>query len=292
MANLQAVNERGWRMGFANLLRKENGAWWRTRNWLVQSIIWFCVLNGLVATVLWAPMQQPAASQEAREAIRESNAANEAQNTMLDIMEDKPTAGIVLFFLMSGIALPIAAIIAGQDVIIGEKQSGTAAWVLSKPVSRPAFILAKLLADGLGFLVTGIIVQGVIAYLQVSLAAGAPLSVANFIGGLGLTYLNLLFYFTLTLMLGTFFAGRGSVIGIALALLLGYQLLLGVAPGLALIGPWALVMNILGGMPLSATVALGLPLPSADAVLPIIGTAVWCITFAGIAIWRFQREEF
>jgi ABC-2 type transport system permease protein len=279
-------------MGFANLLRKENGAWWRTRNWLVQSIIWFCVLNGLLATVLWAPVQQSTASQEARAAIREDAAANEAQGALLDLMQEKPTAGLILFFLMSGIALPIAAVIAGQDVIIGEKQSGTAAWVLSKPVSRPAFILAKLLADGLGFLVTGIVVQGVIAYLQVSLAAGAPLSVANFIGGLALTYLNLLFYFTLTLMLGTFFAGRGPVIGIALALLLGYQLLLGIAPGLALIGPWALVMNIMGGLPLSATVALGLPLPSADAVLPMVGTAVWCVVFGAVAIWRFQREEF
>jgi len=278
-------------MGFANLLHKENGAWWRTRNWLVQSIIWFCVLNGLLATVLWAPMQQPALSPEAQEAVRENNTANEAQD-MIRLMQDKPTAGLILFFLMSGIALPIAAIIAGQDVIIGEKQSGTAAWVLSKPVSRPAFILAKLLADGLGFLVTGIVVQGVIAYLQVSLASGAPLPVANFIGGLGLTYLNLLFYFALTLMLGTFFEGRGPVIGIALALLLGYQLLLGIAPGLALIGPWALVMNILGGLPLSATVALGLPLPSANAVLPMIGTAVWCVICAVVAIWRFQREEF
>lgn len=211
---------------------------------------------------------------------------------LMGMMQDKPTAGLILFFLMSGIALPIAAIIAGQDVIIGEKQSGTAAWVLSKPVSRPAFILSKLLANGLGFLVTGILVQGTIAYLQVSLAAGAPRPIANFIGGLGLVYLNLMFYFTLTLMLGTFFEGRGPVLGIALALLLGYQLLLGIAPGLALIGPWALGMSILGGLPLAATVALGAPLPSANAVLPIIATAVWCVVFAAVAIWGFQREDF
>jgi len=38
------VHETGWRRGFANLLSKENGAWWRTRRWLVQTIIWVAIL--------------------------------------------------------------------------------------------------------------------------------------------------------------------------------------------------------------------------------------------------------
>jgi len=62
-------------------------------------------------------------------------------------------------------ALPIVAIIIAQDAIIGERQSGTAAWVLSKPVSRPAFILSKLVAGAIGLLVTGIVIQGVVAYI-------------------------------------------------------------------------------------------------------------------------------
>lgn len=70
MASLQAVNERGWRMGFANLWRKENCAWWCTRSWLVQSIIWFCVLNGLLATVLWAPVQQRHHKPRVKQSVR------------------------------------------------------------------------------------------------------------------------------------------------------------------------------------------------------------------------------
>ena len=30
---LKPVKERGWRRGFTNLLRKENGEWWSTRRW-------------------------------------------------------------------------------------------------------------------------------------------------------------------------------------------------------------------------------------------------------------------
>lgn len=30
------AQEHGWRMGFANLLDKENGTWWHTKTWWVQ----------------------------------------------------------------------------------------------------------------------------------------------------------------------------------------------------------------------------------------------------------------
>ena len=34
---------------------------------------------------------------------------------------------------------------------------------------------------------------------------------------------------------------------------------------------------------------LGLPLPT---VLPIVFTALWCVVFTALAVWRFGREEF
>ena len=37
--SLQAVSERGWRRGFANLLRNETHAWWGTRKWLVHLLL-------------------------------------------------------------------------------------------------------------------------------------------------------------------------------------------------------------------------------------------------------------
>jgi len=279
-------------MGFANLWRKENGTWWRTRRWWMQSLIWLVLLNGLLATVLWAPWLQPAPAGRAEDAAGETASLEPIPNALAGIIQDKATAGVFVFMLMGGLALPIAAVITGQDVIIAEKQSGTAAWVLSKPVSRPAFILAKLLAHGFVFLAVAVLVQGALAYLQINLSAGELRLGIGFLGGLGLLYLNLIFYFCLTLMLGTLFGSRGPVMAIPLALLLGYQLWLAILPELALAMPWALVLNILpGGVPLSVAVALGVPMP-AYAALPVVATALWCLLFAAISIWRFQHEEF
>jgi ABC-2 type transport system permease protein len=288
---LQAVNERGWQMGMANLLHKENGAWWRTWRWAVQTAIWLVLLNGLLATILWAgPAPRPGA-EGATLADAPSGARNGAAlDQVRGIMRDKPTAGLLLFLLFNGIAVPIAVVIAGQDAIIGEKQSGTAAWVLSKPVSRSAFVLSKMSAYALGSLATAVVLQGAVAYAQIWLAGGAPRPLLNFAGAMGLLFLNLMFYFTLTLMLGTFFAGRGAVLGISLALLLGYQLLLAIAPGLAAIMPWGMVLNVTpDGVPLTFSLAVGRPLST---ITPIVASAVWCVIFVAIAIWRFRREEF
>ena len=63
MANtqtLQPVTERGWRQGLANLMRKENDQWWRTRRWWVQSLLWLLVIYGTLAVGLWlVPVVEP-----------------------------------------------------------------------------------------------------------------------------------------------------------------------------------------------------------------------------------------
>ena len=120
----------------------------------------------------------------------------------------------------------------GHDAILGEKHSGTAAWVLSKPLRRPAFILAKLIAHGLGFLATWVVLPGAVAYLEFAILGKVYLPMAGFAGMLGLMYLNLLFYLALALMLATLFQGRGPVLGIPLIVVWGHMITpLGVAAG-------------------------------------------------------------
>ena len=68
----------------------------------------------------------------------------------------------------------------------------------------------------LGFFVTIILVQGLVAYVQLSLSAGSPLALAPYLVMLALLSLYLLFYLALTLMLGAFFDSRGPVLGIAI----------------------------------------------------------------------------
>jgi ABC-type transport system involved in multi-copper enzyme maturation permease subunit len=249
---LVPCRERGWKMGLVNMLAKENHGWWRTRRWWIQCLLWLIILN-----------------------------AGDATDLRMGMPDN--------FLFGAGLVLPIAAIVLSQEAILGERHSGTAAWVFSKPLRKPAFLLAKIIAYGLGFLVTGILLPGGIACLQIIAGNGPHSLLPDFVASLGLVYLNLLFYLTLTLMLATLFHGRGPVMGIPL-----FILFLWMIPDviwLADFMPWVLVTNTANeSLPAFFTYLLsGQPLPT---VAPIIATALWCVLFTGVAFWRIRREEF
>jgi ABC-2 type transport system permease protein len=161
--------------------------------------------------------------------------------------------------------------------------------MLSKPVSRTAFLLSKLLADAWGVLGTMVVVQGVAAYFIYKAATGTWLSVTGFLAGLGLVYLFLIFFLALTLMLSTVFHSRGPVIAIPLALISFSGLTVSV-PWLGEFLPAGLTFRLgPGQLSLAEALALGQPLPTAT---PIIGTGLLILLFIIIALRRFEREEF
>jgi ABC-type transport system involved in multi-copper enzyme maturation permease subunit len=191
--------------------------------------------------------------------------------------------------------VPVAAISLAQDSILGEKHSGTAAWVLSKPLRRPAYLLAKLIANGLGLFVAWVVLPGVLVYLQLLKPAGGYFTPLRVAGVMGLHSLNLLFFLTLALMLSTFFNGRGPVLGISLMLAwAGPMPLISApiqkhAPWLYHVLPWKMLIDFANNRQLAFYVANGQPLPT---VAPIIATALWCVLFTAVAVWRMGREEF
>ncbi len=122
---------------------------------------------------------------------------------------------------------------------------------------------------------------------QGKLVAQAPIE--ELLAGLGLITLLLMFYLSLTLMLGTLFRSRGPVIGIPMVLVFGNQLA-GLLPWLKMVMPWNLVMDLGPDQPaLAVMLVQGQALPT---VTPIIGTAVLTVVFIAVALWRFEREEF
>jgi ABC-2 type transport system permease protein len=256
----ELVEARGWRHGLNNLLNAELGKWFRSNTWWVQSLIWIGVINAILAGLLWSEGE-------------------------VDLVE-----AASFFSLFMGLFPTIAIIIIMQDAIVGEKESGTAAWVLSKPLSRSAFVIAKLIANMAGVFVAMLLLPSLVAYLQLAIAAGGILNPLNFLGGLGVIYINMLFYLTLTLMLGTFFNHRGPVIGIPLALAFGQQILFGLLPFLAQVLPWTLVIPY-GDIEL--TIAASIIRGVAPQTLNPLYFAVFLILiFVGLSIWRFKREEF
>jgi len=265
-ALLVPCRTRGWRMGLRSMLSKELAAWWRTRQGWVQCLVALLVLNGLLAINL-----------------RGNTGPNAVENATL------------AFMVTAALCVPLAAVSLAQDSILGEKHSGTAAWVLSKPLRRPAYVLTKLIANGLGLFVAWTALPGVVAYLQLLKPADGYFTPLRIAGVMGLNYLNLIFFLTLALMLATFFNGRGPVLGISLALAWAGPMPIISAPiqkyasWLYDVLPWKLLIDFNTNRPLAFYLANGQPLPT---VTPIIATALWCLLFTAVAIWRMSREEF
>lgn len=260
---LHLMNEPEWRSGFTNMLNKEYALWWKTRTWWIQSLIWLLILNGLVALILWGPLLS----------------AESPPSSVLGYSE-----GLPFYLNFKGIFVAIGVIIISQGIIIGEKQSGTAEWVLSNPVSRVAFILSKLIATATGILITIVLLQDLIAYIQFSFHGGRFLPFLPYLSAMSLQSLHLFYYLALTLMLGTFFNSVGAVIGISIAHLFGLPLLWNYAPSLVRLLPTSLP-------DISVLLALEQPLAPYWYV-PILVTLALSFGYVLVAIWRFKREEF
>jgi ABC-2 type transport system permease protein len=261
-SSLQMINESPWRSGFLNMLRKENGLWWGTRKWWVQSLIWFLLANGLVILFLWIV---PAVDKE------EAPRASEVLDVFLQLLAVFGTFGVMILM---------------QSVIVGEKRSGTAAWIMSNPISRVAFILAKLVANGIAILAIIVMLQGFIAYMQFSLHGDIVLRPIPFMTALGLEFLYMFFYITMALMLGTFFNGRGPVIGISIVFFIGQDLL---GQFIATKYPWFPTLLPMRLVDMALPVAHGGALSS---YTPVIATSLMSVSFVLLALWRFGREEF
>jgi ABC-2 type transport system permease protein len=262
----------GWLAGFGNMIGKELGEWFRTRRLLLQLLIWLTILDGFVAFLLFVMPMIASISPEAESAL------GEAFKTVSVEVE-----GVTMYFSMLAMAGTIGVITLAQDEIIQEKQSGTAAWILSKPAARPAFILSKLASNSIGALVFIVALPGLIVLGEISLASHRVVPLVPFLAGAGVVMLALFFYLSLVILLGVLFESRRPVLGIAYAVMFGGTLLVQFFPQIAFALPFSMDK-------IAILVALGMPLP-AMAVSGVVATAVSSIVFILVALLRFQRKE-
>jgi ABC-2 type transport system permease protein len=251
----------GWSRGLDNLLGIELGRWYRTKKWWLQILIWAALVNLILFFMI------------------------------LNGEEAGSTGLAVTFTILLSVFATFGVCILMQGVLVGEKQSGTAAWVLSRPVSRPAFVLAKLIANTVGIAVTIVLVQGLIAYLIIYWGSGTALAPLRFLGGLGILLVHLFFYITFTLMLGAAFSRRGPVIAIPLVFLFVQELLLGIFPVLVHVLPCTLSVPPDSGEYPSLALAL-MTGTEPLTYLPLATTLGASILFVAVALWIFQRIEF
>ncbi|MBA3947025.1 MAG: hypothetical protein H0X37_20990 [Herpetosiphonaceae bacterium] len=244
-AALCTTPELGWRSGLGNLWSKDSHRWWGHWNWLRQSLIWLFLLNGFLTIALVSLGYRGSAA------------------LGVSMIEASFVFVVSFFSLFIG----IGAIIQAQGAIIDDRQRGTAAWILSKPTSRSAFILAKC-AVLPGMLLTMVVLPGLVAVLQISLMIGQLLPITMMLMLLGWLAAALGFYFFMTLLLGTLFLRRTLVLGLALFVLM-------VLTQAAQLIPHALVTH-------QFMLPVGL-------VLALAGGGALCLL---LAVMRFASEEF
>ena len=261
-----------WLAGFSNMLAKELGEWFRTRRWLWQILIWVTMINGFMALLLFV---LPALA----------SIMPELKPTVEAVFSGQPpeVGGVMMYFAIAVMAGTIGAIILAQDEIIQEKQSGTAAWILSKPAARPAFILTKLLSNTIGVLVFIVALPALVTLGQVFLATHKLVPLAPFLAGEGVFLLALFFYLSLVIMLGVLFESRGPALGIAFGVVFGGMIIGSLIPPINYVLPVSMDR-------IAQVIMLGIPLP-AMFVSQLIASAVLSIVFILVALWHFQHIE-
>jgi len=257
---LVATRSAGWAAGFGNLLAKELGSWWRTKRWIVHLLLWLAVIAGFILLI----------SAEERGETTPERGLGEAMQ---------------VFFLLGAFFGLIGAVLVTQGTIVGERRSGTAAWVLTKPITRKAFVLAKLVAIIWSFLLLSLVVPAIAVLVICKLIWGQVPAAAHFLEALGILALHQAFYIALALMLGTLFSSRGPVAGVALGFWIAGVILPNfLPPWVIMLMPWPLAQA-------AGAIATWKPVPI-PLWVPATMTAVLTVIWVVIALWRFEREEF
>lgn len=226
--------------GLSNLLRKELRDWFAGITPLWTSLIWIGIVNGVMLLVMITERRNGA------EPLR-----------LVNLAVDTYSQFIAMF-------ASVGVVIAAIDAIIAERELGTLAFTLSKPISRITFVLGKFISNAIGIFVTSVLVPGAVAYAQTWILAGIRLPVVRFSIGMTILLMGLLFYLALCLLLSAVFRHKGPVVAVPLILLFGQQFFISLIPQLAHVMPWSLPdlakVYVLEGSLTSPTPLVAVPL--------------------------------
>lgn len=177
-----------------------------------------------------------------------------------------------------------------QSIVSEEKLTGTLAWILSKPVPRSTFYLAKLSAQMLVACMISVLIQGFFLFPR--------FPAVNSIGFiLVMVYLTLIvwFYQSLTTMLDVITTNKTARLGVPIALILMGNIftLIDSTTEIDLITilgytlPWGMNAPLVKNS-IAEVLITGQPLAT---IAPVIATALWIPIFCAIGIRHLNRQE-
>ncbi len=264
-SQFQLVRESGWKRGLSNLLQGEYSTWFNSSRWWKHSLMWLSLINVMMLIMILV--------------------ANTAG-------EDGPPV-LFMYGVFGGLSVAVGVMIIMQRVIIGEKKSGTAAWILSKPVTRTAYVVARLAGNSIAILVTAVIIPGIVLFMMLGLLSGdiGWLTPLGFALAVLMTALNTFFWITLVLMMGTITESSSTAIAVPMVLFFPLWLASVQIPGLIYISPLLLIFS----PDPEEMNSLAFSFMTGESVfswLPLIATVVFSVAFIAISIRRFNRQEF
>jgi ABC-2 type transport system permease protein len=173
----------------------------------------------------------------------------------------------------------LIAILVAMGSVATETERGTAAFLLTKPITRGAFVAAKVIAIG-ALLAIALTVAGVLCWIYTTILF-EPLPVAGFAGGVALVWLSLVAFAAVTL-LASVVTRSGLAAG---GLGFGAFVATGILSALPAIGPY-MPTSLWGA---ADALALGtVPDPLAG---PVLANVILVLAALGLAGWSFRRQE-
>ncbi len=173
----------------------------------------------------------------------------------------------------------VIAILVTMGAVAAEKERGTAAFILTKPVTRAAFVVAKVVAIGT-LLALALAASGALAWVYTAILF-EPLPVAGFAGAVALLWLSLAVFAAIT-FLASVVAPSGIVAG---GIGFGAFVLAGILSALPGVGAY-LPTSLWGAADLLAVGIVPDPLLG-----PVLFNVALIAAAIGLAAAIFRRQE-
>jgi ABC-2 type transport system permease protein len=174
-----------------------------------------------------------------------------------------------------------AAIILAMGALATERDRGTAAFILSKAVSRNAFLTAKILVIG-AVLAIGVVLATVVGWIYTAILF-EPMPVAGWFAMAVLAWLGLAAWAALTFLGSTVTGSVAAAAGLGFLALIVLSIV-GAVPNMGRFTPGGLAEP-------AVALASGAPVEGADVLVPVISTIVLIGLALGAATWSFRRQE-
>ena len=250
-------------IGLGALLRKELLEQWRTRRLVVVVIVFTAVGIGSPFLARYTPELVKALAGD-----------------QLHIVVPPPTASdaVSQFLKNVGQVGVLTAILLAMGSVANEKERGTAALLLTKPASRAAYLLAKLLAIGATLFVS-LLLAAIGGYAYTALLFEA-MPIGGWAAMAGLLLLSLIVYTSLTFLGSVLSRSSLAAAGIGI----GAMIAVAIISILPTVGPY-----MPGGLS-SAGLAIAMG-DDPDVIGPVLANLAGVGILVGAAWLVFRRQE-